>query len=92
MKPYAELTREELESLKAQLKAEYKEYQAKGLPTSYEDTLADVQKRDYQDSHREVAPLKQAQDAVLLDTTGLNFEQTVEQIKLIIKERFCHVL
>ncbi len=68
------------------------EYQAKGLPTSYEDTLADVQKRDYQDSHREVAPLKQAQDAVLLDTTGLNFEQTVEQIKLIIKERFCHVL
>ena len=44
----------------------WKEYQAKGIDTPYEEVLADVKQRDYQDTHRAAAPLKQAEDAVLL--------------------------
>ena len=49
--------------------------------------LKDIQERDYNDSHRPVAPLKQAEDAVLLDTTELNFAQSEEAILKIIRER-----
>ena len=62
----------------------WKEYQAKGIDTPYEEVLADVKQRDYQDTHREAAPLKQAEDAVLLDTSELNFEQSFEAMKQII--------
>ena len=54
----------------------WKEYQQKGIDTPYEEVLADVKQRDYQDTHRAAAPLKQADDAVLLDTSELNFEQS----------------
>ena len=50
----------------------WKEYQAKGIDTPYEEVLADVKQRDYQDTHRAAAPLKQAEDAVLLDTSALD--------------------
>jgi len=53
----------------------WKEYQEKGVNTPYEEVLADVKQRDYQDTHRAAAPLKQAEDAVLLDTSELDFEQ-----------------
>ena len=43
-----------------------------------------MKQRDYQDTHREAAPLKQAEDAVLLDTSELNFEQSFEAMKQII--------
>ena len=49
----------------------------KGIDQSYDQVLQDVLQRDYNDSHRAVAPLKQAQDAVRIDTTGLDFEQDV---------------
>ena len=49
--------------------------------------LADVKQRDYQDTHRAVAPLKQADDAVLLDTSELNFEQSFEAMKKMITEK-----
>ena len=62
----------------------WKEYQQKGVEVSYEEVLADVRQRDYQDTHREAAPLKQAEDAVLLDTSELNFEQSFEAMKQII--------
>ena len=63
------------------------EYQQKGIDTPYEDVLADVKQRDYQDTHRAAAPLKQADDAVLLDTSELNFEQSFEAMKKIITEK-----
>ena len=53
----------------------------------YEDVLADVKQRDYQDTHRAAAPLKQADDAVLLDTSELNFEQSFEAMKKMITEK-----
>ena len=65
----------------------WKEYQAKGENIAYEAVLEDVKKRDYQDTHREAAPLKQAEDAVLLDTSEMNFEQSLEAMKAIIAEK-----
>lgn len=59
----------------------YKELQEKGLDASYDEVLADMIKRDYDDSHRAIAPLKQADDAVLCDTSELTLE---ESIKLVI--------
>lgn len=71
----------------------WKEYQQKGIDTPYEDVLADVKQRDYQDTHRAAAPLKQADDAVLLDTSELNFEQSFEAMKKIITEKVrCTIL
>ncbi len=65
----------------------WKEYQQKGIDTPYEDVLADVRQRDYQDTHRAAAPLKQADDAVLLDTSEMNFEQSFEAMKKMITEK-----
>ena len=65
----------------------WKEYQAKGMPNTYEEVLADVKQRDYQDTHRAAAPLKQAEDAVLLDTSELNFEQSLDAMKQIIARK-----
>lgn len=65
----------------------WKEYQAKGIDTPYEEVLADVKQRDYQDTHRAAAPLKQAENAVLLDTSELDFEQSLAAMKKIIAEK-----
>ena len=65
----------------------WKEYQAKGMPNTYEEVLADVKQRDYQDTHRAAAPLKQAEDAVLLDTSELDFEQSLDAMKQIIAQK-----
>lgn len=43
--------------------------------------------RDYQDSHRAIAPLKQADDAVLVDTSEMNLEQVLEALETIVKEK-----
>ena len=68
----------------ARAKRRWKEYQEKGVDVSFENVLTDVKQRDYQDTHREAAPLKQAEDAVLLDTSELNFEQSFGAMKQII--------
>ena len=65
----------------------WKEYQQKGVEVSYEEVLADVRQRDYQDTHRAAAPLRQADDAQLLDTSEMNFEQSLEAMKLMIVEK-----
>lgn len=62
----------------------FKEYQEKGVDTTYETVLRDVEKRDYDDSHREIAPLKKAEDAVLLDTSEMTLEESEEAVKKII--------
>jgi cytidylate kinase len=58
----------------------HSELVAKGQTVSFEETLADVKQRDAQDEGRAVAPLKKADGAVLVDSTALSFEQTVEQM------------
>ena len=65
----------------------YKELQAKGSTVSFQSVLDELIERDYNDSHREIAPLKPAEDSVLLDTTGVSLEEQVEKIISIIKEK-----
>ncbi len=65
----------------------YKELVEKGNSVEYKDVLEELIQRDYNDSHREIAPLKPAEDSVILDTTGLNLEESVNEIIRIIKEK-----
>lgn len=64
----------------------YKELMEKGEDVTYEDVLADVNQRDYQDSHREIAPLKPTEESVMADTSELDLQQSIELIIRIIKE------
>jgi cytidylate kinase len=54
----------------------HEELTARGVSISYKEVLDDMTARDYQDSHRDFAPLKAAEDAIVIDTTGLLPEQT----------------
>ena len=65
----------------------YKELIEKGTVVEYKEVLDDLVQRDYNDSHREIAPLKPAEDGVILDTTGLDLEGSVNEIIRIIKEK-----
>lgn len=67
-------------------KRRYDELLKKGVETTFESVLDDLNERDYNDSHRAAAPLKQAQDAVLADTSELDFEQSVALVCKIIEE------
>ena len=60
----------------------------KGDMTPYEDILKEVAARDWQDTHRETDPLKQADDAVLVDSGSLTFDETVARILEIVRERY----
>ncbi len=65
----------------------YRELQAKGAADTFEEVLADLKQRDYNDSHRAVAPLKPAEDSILVDTTELNLEESVKKVIAVIQER-----
>ena len=67
-------------------KRRYNELLEKGTQVSYEEVLLDMQKRDLNDSTRAFAPLKQADDAVLIDTTKYDFDESVNKILSYIKE------
>lgn len=73
-------------SPEARAQRRYKELCEKGMDVKYEDILNDVITRDYDDTHRETAPLKPAEGCVTVDTTELDFEQSVEKIISVIKE------
>ena len=68
----------------ARAKRRYDELAAKGEQCDINDIKEDIEKRDYQDMHREISPLKQADDAILLDTSNMNIEQVVAAMKDII--------
>lgn len=68
-------------------KRRYRELCAKGSSVDFEKVYQDILERDRQDSSRAAAPLKPAPDAILLDTTGNEFEESVRQILEIIKGR-----
>ena len=63
------------------------ELQNKGIDASFEDVLKDIELRDYQDTHRAEAPLRRAEDAVLLDTTEIGFDESFELLCRTIEER-----
>ena len=64
-----------------------KELEQRGTPQPFEEVLQQIVERDWADSHREAAPLKQADDAVLLDTGLLNFEESLTALLNIIREK-----
>lgn len=64
-----------------------KELEEKGQKVTFEEVLEDMKIRDFNDSHRPIAPLKQADDAILADTGDLTFDQSLELLLNIIRER-----
>lgn len=74
---------------KPEVRAErrFKQLLEKGIEANFDDVLADVIQRDYNDSHRDFRPLKLAEDGILLDNSELSFEETFEKIISLAKER-----
>lgn len=64
-----------------------RELEEKGTPADYEQVLTELRQRDYNDTHRAAAPLRQAEEAVLADTTGLTLEESVALVRRLVKER-----
>lgn len=64
----------------------YKELVEKGESVTFDEVLEDVNKRDYQDSHREIAPLKPSEDSIMLDTSKLNLDESIQLVIKTIKE------
>ncbi|MEG2073558.1 MAG: (d)CMP kinase [Angelakisella sp.] len=71
----------------ARARRRYKELLERGIAAEYEQVLSDVQKRDTNDSSRAAAPLRQAQDAILVDTSHLDFAGSVKLLSNIITEK-----
>jgi cytidylate kinase len=73
----------------AEVRAERRkrELEARGMHATYDDVLADIRSRDKRDSHREVAPLIPAQDAILLDTSNLGVEEAIAEAIRLTEQR-----
>ena len=76
--PHAELKIFVTASAEVRAQRRYDELKEKGMPADYEDILKNVQERDYIDSHREVSPLRQADDALLLDNSHMTIPEQDE--------------
>ena len=74
-------------SVETRAKRRYQELQEKGVVCDLEAIKKDIADRDYQDMHREISPLKQAEDAVLVDSSDMGIEEVVETIKNIYREK-----
>lgn len=85
--PDAELKIYLTASAEARAERRLLELKAKGVETAFDEVLRDIELRDYQDTHRAEAPLRQAEDAVLLDTTEIDFDQSFAALCRIIGER-----
>ena len=72
-------------SVEARAKRRLAEHEARGEKIDFDELVREIETRDYNDSHRAAAPLKQAEDAVLVDTTDLSFEESVEKIISLIR-------
>ena len=74
-------------SVLARAKRRYDELQEKGIECTLEAIQKDIEERDYRDMHREISPLKQAKDAVFLDSSDLTIAETAKAIQKICQER-----
>ena len=73
-------------SAESRAQRRWNELREKGSSDDYDTVLADIRRRDYQDSHRAAAPLRQAADAVLLDTSELDLEQSFAALRRIVEQ------
>lgn len=71
-------------SPEARAQRRYAEHIQRGEPCTFSTILAEIIERDYNDSHREIAPLKQAEDAILVDNSNLDFEQSLQAVLNVI--------
>lgn len=85
--PDADVKIFQVASVETRAERRYKENMEKGIPTSLDDVIADVKKRDYIDSHRAFAPLRPAADSIELDTSKLDIDQVVEEVLKIISAK-----
>ena len=85
--PNAELKVFITASAEVRAQRRYDELQQKGMPADYADILRNVEERDYLDSHREVSPLRQAPDALLLDNSAMTIDQQNEWLLQRFMER-----
>lgn len=74
-------------SVKTRAKRRYEELVAKGISCDIKEIEKDIRERDDRDMHREISPLKQAEDAVLVDSSNLDIDGVVAEIKRICKEK-----
>lgn len=74
-------------SAECRARRRYKELIEKGENVTYQDVLDDVNERDYNDSHRDIAPLKPSESSIIADTSDLELEQSIRKIVDIIKEK-----
>lgn len=72
-------------SVEERAQRRYRENVSKGIATDLNTLRKEIETRDYKDSHRQISPLVQAKDAILVDTTGQTIEQVVDEITKIIK-------
>ena len=85
--PNADVKIYQVASVKARAERRFKENVEKGIPCTIEQLEKDIETRDYIDSHRDFAPLKQASDAILLDTSDMTIDEVVARVLEIIKEK-----
>lgn len=85
--PNAELKIFMVASVEERAQRRFKENQEKHIPGTFEQLKKEIEQRDHFDSTREHSPLKQAKDAILLDTTGLAIDQVVAEIKKYVEEK-----
>lgn len=74
-------------SAEVRAKRRCRELEERGTPQPFEEVLQDIEARDWKDTHRAAAPLRQAQDAVLLDTSAMDFSESLQALLRIIRER-----
>lgn len=85
--PDAELKIYLTADVKVRAQRRFMELQQKGVEAKFEDVLAEMEQRDWQDMNREIAPLKRANDAVLVDTSEIDFEESFHVLcELLIRE------
>lgn len=85
--PDADVKIYQVASVEKRAERRFKENKEKGIPSTYEDCLNNLKKRDYIDSHRSTSPLKPAEDAVILDTSDLTIDEVVEKCLQIISKK-----
>lgn len=83
--PYADVKIFLTASPEARARRRCLELEQRGTPEPFDQVLSEIQQRDWDDSHRETAPLRQAEDAVVVDTTELNFEESLAALLAVVR-------
>lgn len=84
--PNAELKIFQTASVASRANRRYQENKTKDMHISFEQLVKEINDRDYQDTHRKESPLKQADDAIVIDTSNLNIDEVIERIEVEIEK------